>query len=63
MIPRLERRDQMDVFQRSAGDTPDVPQLFLPSTRSGGLGVNLTAADTVIVYDQDCAFVGLLDCV
>ncbi|KAJ7312620.1 P-loop containing nucleoside triphosphate hydrolase protein [Mycena albidolilacea] len=36
-----------------AGDAPDAPRLFLLSTRSGGLGVNLTAADTVIFYDQD----------
>ncbi|KAJ7615437.1 SNF2 family DNA-dependent ATPase [Roridomyces roridus] len=50
--PPLERRDQMNLFQ-SAGDHPDAPRLFLLSTRSGGLGVNLTAADTVIFYDQD----------
>ncbi|KAJ7464277.1 SNF2 family N-terminal domain-containing protein [Mycena galericulata] len=50
--PPLERRDQMQLFQ-SAGDAPDAPRLFLLSTRSGGLGVNLTAADTVIFYDQD----------
>ncbi|KAK6966481.1 SNF2 family N-terminal domain-containing protein [Favolaschia claudopus] len=50
--PPLERRDQMNVFQ-SAGDAVDAPRLFLLSTRSGGLGVNLTAADTVIFYDQD----------
>ncbi|KAK6980918.1 SNF2 family N-terminal domain-containing protein [Favolaschia claudopus] len=50
--PPQERRDQMNVFQ-SAGDAGDAPRLFLLSTRSGGLGVNLTAADTVIFYDQD----------
>ncbi|KAJ7703516.1 SNF2 family N-terminal domain-containing protein [Mycena rosella] len=48
----LERRDQMNTFQ-GAGDAPDAPRLFLLSTRAGGLGVNLTAADTVIFYDQD----------
>jgi len=42
----------MDRFQRG-GNAPDAPRLFLLSTRAGGLGINLTAADTVVFYDQD----------
>ncbi|KAH9979640.1 hypothetical protein BJV74DRAFT_953305 [Russula compacta] len=42
----------MDRF-RQGGDEPGAPQLFLLSTRVGGPGINLTAADTVVFYDQD----------
>ncbi|KAF8329832.1 uncharacterized protein EI90DRAFT_2973500 [Cantharellus anzutake] len=47
-----ERREQMEIFN-NGGNGPSAPRLFLLSTRSGGLGINLVEADTVIFYDQD----------
>ncbi|KAG8908274.1 hypothetical protein FRB99_007807 [Tulasnella sp. 403] len=47
-----ERRDQMNAFNQG-GDGPDACRLFLLSTRAGGLGINLVAADSVIFYDSD----------
>ncbi|XP_012515132.1 PREDICTED: lymphoid-specific helicase isoform X7 [Propithecus coquereli] len=43
-----EREKNMHNFNTD----PDV-FIFLVSTRAGGLGINLTAADTVIIYDSD----------
>ncbi|KAL4449582.1 hypothetical protein ABPG74_007405 [Tetrahymena malaccensis] len=43
-----DRRDMVNEFQ-----TSDKTFAFLLSTRAGGLGVTLTAADVVIFYDND----------
>ncbi|CAO3658263.1 unnamed protein product [Rhizopus stolonifer] len=43
------RRQQIEEFS----DEKSTIQLFLLSTRAGGLGINLTAADTVIIFDSD----------
>jgi len=42
------RREVVDSFQNDQSVF-----VFLLSTRAGGLGINLTAADTVIFYDSD----------
>merc|ERR1711978_65310 len=43
-----ERQEQVERFFKEK----DL-QVFLLSTRTGGLGINLTAADTCIIYDSD----------
>ncbi|KAF3827778.1 hypothetical protein GH733_001013, partial [Mirounga leonina] len=49
MLPELKARGHK---MHSFNTDPDV-FIFLVSTRAGGLGINLTAADTVIIYDSD----------
>eukprot|EP00004_Rigifila_ramosa_P023592 TRINITY_DN6646_c0_g1_i1.p1 TRINITY_DN6646_c0_g1~~TRINITY_DN6646_c0_g1_i1.p1 ORF type:complete len:1934 (+),score=399.24 TRINITY_DN6646_c0_g1_i1:667-5802(+) len=44
-----ERQAAIDRFCRPGSDR----FVFLISTKAGGLGINLTAADTVIIYDSD----------
>ena len=46
--PVSERKALIDTF----GSDSTIP-VFLLSTRAGGLGINLTAADTVILHDVD----------
>ena len=43
------RQSQIDEFNREESEM----FLFLLTTRAGGQGINLTAADTVIIYDSD----------
>ncbi|KAK8937941.1 ATP-dependent DNA helicase DDM1 [Platanthera guangdongensis] len=44
-----ERRKQIEDFNNLSSNI----NIFLLSTRAGGLGINLTAADTCIIYDSD----------
>lgn len=43
-----ERQEMIDSF-----NSKDGPSLFLITTRAGGTGINLTAADSVIIFDSD----------
>lgn len=43
------RQEAIDRFSKADSDR----FVFLLCTRAGGLGINLTAADTVIIYDSD----------
>ncbi|PWN36896.1 uncharacterized protein FA14DRAFT_119093 [Meira miltonrushii] len=52
---RLDGSTRIDERRDAVTDWQTRPELFvfLLSTRAGGLGINLTAADTVIFYDHD----------
>lgn len=46
--PVRERQNLIDQFEKNK-----LIPIFILSTKAGGLGINLTAADTVIIYDLD----------
>jgi ATP-dependent DNA helicase len=51
-VPQSERADQIREFN-TASSVEGAINLFLLSTRAGGQGINLAAADTVILFDSD----------
>ncbi|KAF2302297.1 hypothetical protein GH714_034013 [Hevea brasiliensis] len=57
-VCRIDGSVQLDERKRQIKEFNDVNsnyRIFLLSTRAGGLGINLTAADTCILYDSDWA--------
>ncbi|KAL6058337.1 Chromodomain-helicase-DNA-binding protein 9 [Balamuthia mandrillaris] len=55
-VKRSDRQTAIDRFsanKASAKEKDDDSFVFLLSTKAGGLGLNLTAADTVIIFDSD----------
>ncbi|KAF2220960.1 SWI/SNF chromatin remodeling complex component [Elsinoe ampelina] len=48
-VAQTERQEQIDAFNDPASET----NVFLLSTRAGGQGINLAAADTVLLFDSD----------
>ena len=51
-----EREDAIHTFNH----TPSIP-VFLLTTRSGGLGINLSSSDTVVLYDSDWVGMAMTD--
>lgn len=48
-VKSQDRQAGIDRFNSRTQDS----FVYLLSTRAGGVGINLTAADTVIIYDSD----------
>jgi SNF2 family DNA or RNA helicase len=48
-----QRQKLVDRFNEADPNDPSTPFIFLLTTRVGGLGINLTSANRVIVYDPD----------
>ncbi|KAF2668311.1 hypothetical protein BT63DRAFT_402191 [Microthyrium microscopicum] len=51
--PQAERAFQIAAFSNTSTTSAEKSDIFLLSTRAGGQGINLVAADTVVLYDSD----------
>ena len=52
-ITGKSRQQAIDRFQAPDTEGKESPFIMLLSTRAGGVGINLTAADTCIIFDSD----------
>ncbi|CAB9496158.1 CHD3-type chromatin-remodeling factor PICKLE [Seminavis robusta] len=52
-ITGKKRQQAIDRFQAKGAEGKELPFIMLLSTRAGGVGINLTAADTCIIFDSD----------
>ena len=52
-ITGLKRQSAIDRFQAKSEDGKESSFVMLLSTKAGGVGINLTAADTVVIFDSD----------
>lgn len=50
-VAQTDRQSQILAFNKT--DTKNATNIFILSTRAGGQGINLAAADTVILFDSD----------
>ncbi|KAH9457613.1 hypothetical protein Pst134EB_009928 [Puccinia striiformis f. sp. tritici] len=48
----FQQSKTMDKLKSHGSASPRIVPIFLISTKAGGLGINLTAADTVVLYDS-----------
>lgn len=52
-VAQTDRQDQILAFNKPSSTTKEAADIFILSTRAGGQGINLAAADTVILFDSD----------
>ena len=52
-VAQTDRQDQILAFNKPSSANKEAADIFILSTRAGGQGINLAAADTVILFDSD----------